>query len=235
MYEIEFTDDEICTVLNALDFYSRIWIGQYDHILWELRWIRSCRQLDVAEEVLQKKLLEMRNIILPGLYQYSLYGSYGIFSPERNVKAAIAYDMQQEFRYRRAWFKNPNGGITVDFGRPLPCDDDPCEFPKAECYQLDSEFRIKIWIDQTQLDVIVDALKIIALGYSCQLGKMFEYYTENQSALKIAQEITDLMTEIEIEHLVETEKYYELADRLECTFRELGGEGRWQDIIKEKE
>ena len=34
MHELEFTDNEIRIVLNALDFYSRIWIGQYDHMLW---------------------------------------------------------------------------------------------------------------------------------------------------------------------------------------------------------
>ena len=37
MHELEFTDNEIRIVLNALDFYSRIWIGQYDHMLWDLR------------------------------------------------------------------------------------------------------------------------------------------------------------------------------------------------------
>ena len=28
--------------MQALDLYSRIWIGQYDHILWDLRWYRNC-------------------------------------------------------------------------------------------------------------------------------------------------------------------------------------------------
>ena len=37
MHELEFTDNEIRIVLNTLDFYSRIWIGQYDHMLWDLR------------------------------------------------------------------------------------------------------------------------------------------------------------------------------------------------------
>lgn len=50
---------------------------------------------------------------------------YELEFTDRDVKAAIAYDMQQEFRYRRAWFLNPEGGNTVDFGRPLPCDDAP--------------------------------------------------------------------------------------------------------------
>ena len=75
--------------------------------------------------------------------------SFGIFSPKRDVKAAIAYDMQQEFRYRRAWYLNPNGGHTVDFGEPLPCGDDPCEFPKADCYDAEDEFHIKVYVDDT--------------------------------------------------------------------------------------
>ena len=66
------------------------------------------------------------------------------FSPDRDTKAAIAYDMQQEFRYRRAWFLKPEGGYTVDFGRPLPCNEDPCDFPKAECYDVDGEIDNKI-------------------------------------------------------------------------------------------
>ena len=36
IHELEFTDNEIRIVLNTLDFYSRIWIGQYDHMLWEM-------------------------------------------------------------------------------------------------------------------------------------------------------------------------------------------------------
>ena len=108
------------------------------------------------DDTLRRKFWDLRNITLPGLCKYSLNGSYGIFSPDRDAKAAIAYDMQQEFRYRRAWFLNPEGGYTVDFGRPLPCEDDPCDFPKAECYDVNGEFRIKVYIDDTQLGVIID-------------------------------------------------------------------------------
>ena len=137
MHELEFTNNEILIILQALDLYSRIWIGQYDHILWDLRWYRNCNQLDELDKTLRREFLDIRNIVLPGLYEYSLNGSYGIFSPDRDTKAAIAYDMQQEFRYRRAWFLKPEGGYTVDFGRPLPCNDDPCDFPKADCYDVD--------------------------------------------------------------------------------------------------
>lgn len=33
MHELEFTDNEIHIILNTLDFYSRIWIDQYDLIM----------------------------------------------------------------------------------------------------------------------------------------------------------------------------------------------------------
>ena len=214
MYELKFTDDEICTVINSLDFYSRIWLGQYDHILWDLRWTRNCDQLDKLNAVLCKKFGDMKTIILPGLRGYGLSGSYGIFCPERNVNAAIAYDMQQEFRYKRAMFLNPKGGITVDFRTPLPCNDDPCEFPKAECYDEDGKFCIKILIDESQCRIIADALHISMLENDCQIRKLFEYYTDDVAALAIADELTDLMTSIEIEHEVKNALINRILKRL---------------------
>lgn len=214
MYEIEFTDREIHIVLNALDLYSRIWIGQYDHILWDLRWYKNCRQLDTMDNTLRSKFLDMRNIILPELRHYGLSGSHGIFSPDRDAKAAIAYDMQQEFRYKTAWFQHPEGGITVNFGKPLPCDDDPCDFPKAECYNANGQFRIKVYIDGIQLGVIIDALNIGILEYECQIRKLFEFYSDNPEALNIAKEITEQLYSIESERPFENELYFDLTERL---------------------
>ena len=214
MYELEFIDREIRIVLNALDFYSRIWIGQYDHILWELRWSKNCSQLDALDETLRRKFWDMRNIILPGLRKYYLNGSYGIFSPDRDVKAAIAYDMQQEFRYKRAWFLNPEGGNTVDFGRPLPCDDDPCDFPKTECYNVDGEFRIKVYIDDAQLSTVIDALNIEILAYNCQIRKLLEYYTDDPDALAVADELTDILASTDTVYPVKNEQYYDMVQRL---------------------
>ena len=214
MHELEFTDNEILIILQALDLYSRIWIGQYDHILWDLRWYRNCNQLDELDKTLRREFLDIRNIVLPGLYEYSLNGSYGIFSPDRDTKAAIAYDMQQEFRYRRAWFLKPEGGYTVDFGRPLPCNDDPCDFPKADCYDVDGEFRIKIYIVDAQLKVIIDALNIGILESDCQIRKLFEYYTDDQEALQIAEKVTELLTSVELEHAIENDLYFDLVQKL---------------------
>lgn len=214
MHELEFTDNEIRIILQALDLYSRIWIGQYDHILWDLRWYRNCNQLDELDKTLRREFLDIRNIVLPGLHECSLNGSYGIFSPDRDTKAAIAYDMQQEFRYRRAWFLKPEGGYTVDFGRPLPCNEDPCDFPKAECYDVDGEFRIKIYIADTQLEVIIDALNIGILESDCQIRKLFEYYTNDSEALKIADELTELLMSVDAVREIDNKIEYKLVQRL---------------------
>ncbi len=214
MYKIVFTDNELYIVLKSLDFYSRIWIGQYDHILWDLRWYRNCGQLDALDNKLRGYLMNMRNIIMPELRHYGLSGSHGIFSPYRDVKAAIAYDMQQESRHKSAWFQYPEGGNTVNFGTPLPGEDDPCDFPKAECYNKDGEFRIKVYIDDTQLGVIIDALNIGILEYGCQIRQLFDYYTDNSEALRIANEITELLLSVESERTIETDLYIELIERL---------------------
>ena len=214
MHELEFTDNEIRIILQALDLYSRIWIGQYDHILWDLRWYRNCNQLDELDKTLRREFLDIRNIVLPGLHECSLNGSYGIFSPDRDTKAAIAYDMQQEFRYRRAWFLKPEGGYTVDFGRPLPCNEDPCDFPKAECYDVDGEIWIKIYIADTQLEVIIDALNIGILESDCQIRKLFEYYTNDSEALKIADELTELLMSVDAVREIDNKIEYKLVQRL---------------------
>ena len=217
MYELEFNDSEIGTILNSLDFYSRIWIVQYEHILYKIRWEKNCRQLDRIEAILQQKLWGLRCIVLPELRGYHISASFGIFSPKRNVKAAIAYDMQQEFRYRRAWYLNPKGDYTVDFGTPLPCKDDPCEFPKAECYDADGEFRIRVYIAKTQLMVICDALNIMRLLYLCQIEKLYEYYTDSIEALNIAKEITEMLKSVETDKPFNIELYSELSRRLIAT------------------
>ena len=65
-----------------------------------------------------------------------------------------------------------------------------------------------------QLGVIIDALNIGILEYDCQIRKLFEYYTEDQEALRIAEVVTELLTSIEVERAVENELYFDLVQRL---------------------
>lgn len=79
---------------------------------------------------------------------------------------------------------------------------------------MNGEFRIKVYIEDTQLGVIIDALNIGILEYDCQIRKLFEYYTEDQEALRIAEVVTELLTSIEVERAVENELYFDLVQRL---------------------
>ena len=79
---------------------------------------------------------------------------------------------------------------------------------------MNGEFRIRVYIDDTQLGVIIDALNIGILEYDCQIRKLFEYYTEDQEALRIAEVVTELLISIEVERAVENELHFDLVQRL---------------------
>ncbi len=203
--EIVLFEKELKTLLNALDFYSRIWIGQYDDILWKLRWYRKYDQLDAEEFAIKNLMLEMRHVLLPGL-NCGLNGSYGIFSPKRDFRAGISYDMQQEFRYRLAWFVNPEGGNTVDYGKPLPCEDDPCEWPGITCYDGNESVMARLAVDETQAEIMAEALDVFAEMYDGNIRSVFSHYTDNEEVLEMAGEITRILSGVEKEYDAHTEE-----------------------------
>ena len=158
--ELQFSKNEMYIIINALDFYSRIWIGQYDKILSDIRLYRKCSQLDKLDNDFKYLLFNIRHLTLPEIDSYGWNGSYGIFSPDINFKAAVAYNMQQEFRYKLAYFLHPEGGVTVDFCTPMPAELDPYPFPKAKCEKIKDEIFVNININKEQLEIIKNSLKI---------------------------------------------------------------------------
>lgn len=79
---------------------------------------------------------------------------------------------------------------------------------------MDGEFRIKVYIDDVQLGVLIDALNIGILEYDCQIRKLFEYYTNDPEALKIADELTDLLMSVDTVKEIDNKIDYELVQRL---------------------
>ena len=187
---------EIGNVINALDLYSRIWIGQYEHIMYEMRWIKDCKEIDAREDDLKWLFIYLRNSAMPELSFYGFSGSYGIFSPKRDIRAAVAYDLQQEIRYRRAWFEKPEGDYTVDFDKPLPCEDDPYPFPKAVCRKDGTETVLSAEVVTAQAEIIIAALEIKCLMENGDFKKLFSYYTQNEQAISCAEKITEIYAEI---------------------------------------
>ena len=108
----------IQTAIIALDFYSRIWIGQYKEILELSHWhMKDILQQDIQEQIIVN-LQYLRMKIYPNLGD-DLNGSYGIFNPEVELTPGIAYNMQQVLRYTYAYAEHPEGGYTVNFSKPI--------------------------------------------------------------------------------------------------------------------
>jgi len=98
-----------CTVKDleifsiCLDFYSRIFIGQFN----EMRHLfyKSENQDDI--EIF---LLQLRNAIFPDL-NCGFYGSYGITNSEVHINAKIAYEMYKVIR-KQIWIER---GCTPEY------------------------------------------------------------------------------------------------------------------------
>ena len=67
--KIVFTKDDVPLVIRALDLYSRIFIGQYDHLNWDIRLNAdakkaSWKEIEGAEIMRTFLFKEIRDIII---------------------------------------------------------------------------------------------------------------------------------------------------------------------------
>ena len=104
---IETTDDEsIYIILEALDLYTRLNIGQFDSLL-NLRSITKNNESDITQP-----LTQIRNQLFD--LNVGLNGSHGIHSNKVDDSARLAFDIRQVIRHE-LWKNNPNrNSMTVD-------------------------------------------------------------------------------------------------------------------------
>lgn len=194
------SQDEILKIVKALDFYSRIWIGQYLEIDDEITWLKKEAPNEILETKITSLLLKIRSKLLPLSNRdigQTLYASYGIFSNKIDERAGTAYDMQQAIRYTLAWFLHPEGGWTVDFGSPLRAGR-VYPVPKASCVNNDGNIEMEVSLtDKSQFAIIEDAIEVLDLVRSGKIEKMFSYYTDDKEALLTASEIEKVYTKIQ--------------------------------------
>lgn len=182
------TEEECYLVINALDLYSRIWIGQYDRIndlsIYETedRWNKN-----TCSYVLFQK---MRNLLIPSLENVGDYlsCSLGIWSDETDIKAINAYDLQQRIRYEISWFKNPEGGMTVNYDKPwIRGGIGDCS---VFCMREDDSIRVYLYVSQEQLNAIQTSLKVYEFFANRDINAAFGYYTSDDEVLAIAGKLT---------------------------------------------
>ena len=193
------SETEIRNIIRSLDFYSRIWIGQYLEIDDEIIWLIKKTYDDVRENKIIPLFLQLRNRMMPASIRdigQTLYASYGIFSDKVDKRAGTAYDMQQVIRYTLAWFLHPEGGWTVDFGSPLRAGR-VYPVPKASCVNNDGNIEMDVSLtDKSQFTIIENAIEILDLVRSGKIEKLFSYYTDDKEALLTASEIEKMYCEL---------------------------------------
>ena len=102
--------------------------------------------------------------------------------------------MQQEFRYKLAYFNHPEGGITVDFNSPMKAELDPNPFPNAACNKI-----VTLTINKEQLEIIINALSIKKAQLKGLVSDIFKYYTDNKNIIRLAEKINTIFASIDNE------------------------------------
>lgn len=194
--QFKLTMEEYRVLYNALDLYSRIWIGQYDHIAYDMRWKKEFEELDKHRDEIVLDFINLRAILMPEIIGYGYYGSHGIYSPERDYRAGVSYDILQEMRYKVSWFEHPEGGHGFDFDKPLYCEDDPYRHIKAECRKENGVTILFVDSVGEQTEIMISALRVLEAENNGNIRAVFSCYTDNQDALQIAEEITRIYKNI---------------------------------------
>ena len=190
---IELIDDEIDICINALDFYNRMYIGQYDQIDWIIRMRLFSTGKYKEGEYTRRKLYEaVRSIIMKDtrIAEYNLDASLGIWSDQTDDRARSSYDMQQIMRYSAAYCRSPEGGTTVDFREPLI----EGSLPEigCDCRQENEHMIETIGINSNHADIIDDALYVYSFLHRHNINGIFKYYTDDPLALEIVGIINEM-------------------------------------------
>ena len=179
------TKKECLEIMNCLDFYSRIYIGQYDQIESDYRIYLYNKNYIKHEEVRRKLLLDIRDIIIPEISRYGYHDSYGIWNEKVNPKAVVAYDMQQIIRYEIYWHSNNDRKHFDRWSYP----------PILKGYLPKIEFKI-IKEDLFYLEAVEKCIQIIQDSlinriafYKKDLVSLFSYFTDDKNALVMAKEV----------------------------------------------
>jgi hypothetical protein len=117
-YNLTLNDHQAQVLIQALDLFSRIGIGQFEEVLQ-------------VYDPNAKLALKERERIRAGLNiakteaGHPSNGSYGIHHPKVDDDFRVAYDLQQVIRHRLAWDRKPEGDITVPFDKPMQIGQEP--------------------------------------------------------------------------------------------------------------
>ena len=179
-------DKEVTTCINALDFYARIFTGQYDRIDKTLAWAAEEPKAFRKNGITRERLYEAaRSRVFQGTFleNESFSASFGIWTEETDERGVIAYEILQVIRNKAAWVKNPKGGFSIDYDDPVIKSLQP--EASCTCWMEGEVLRQELFLNSTQADILCKALEVSYLLYSVRLRNLFAHYTDDEIVIDI--------------------------------------------------
>jgi hypothetical protein len=107
-------------VVDALDLYSRVGLGQLDEISSLARFglLTNADGEPPSEDALYEAEAYLKQT-KRALFGFESSASHGIFSPKVNDRFRTAWGVLKAIRHRLAWDRTPTGGIQVSFDEPM--------------------------------------------------------------------------------------------------------------------
>jgi hypothetical protein len=115
--KIELNEKQARTMVEALDLYSRILIGQFEDV-GRLAITYNVTFGDKSDYESFHEFSDRIRELKEELLKIPQNASFGIYNESVHNNARVAWDMQQVIRHNLAWKRTPEGGHTVDFVKP---------------------------------------------------------------------------------------------------------------------
>lgn len=108
---LELSEKQAGIVEEALEFYSRIHMGQFEELG------NFFHKRNYNRDEFRHLTDQLRRCVFPELQRNAYYGICD--KKHLSDNARIAWDIQQVIRHGVSWKRYPNGGITVNFDPPM--------------------------------------------------------------------------------------------------------------------
>jgi len=120
---MELTQEQAYVVMDALELYSRIHMGQFENIEFMLsldRFNKKTNMHTYNRDLAKEHLMEARDVLFEGLSRNAYVGIIAT-----NRRSQISWDVYQKIRYDISDYKNMNGEHTATYGELFRLTDEP--------------------------------------------------------------------------------------------------------------
>lgn len=170
---------DITAAINALDFYGRMYLGQFDVIPKAYRYHGEKSYQAFSEQ--EKILLAIRSKMMPDIANLGFDCSRGIYCPETPKRAVDSHDILQVFNYEYAVNICGIKAGSIDYRTHPVCIDG--QYPEVK---IDGDEAI---MNAEQMLIVYDAAKAYAFMVCGEIRKLFDMFTNNEELLIKAETV----------------------------------------------